>query len=539
MNVKKNAVVLLLIVCMLFGLVGCTAPATPSNTPSEATPAPSADAKTDDPGAAQPNPASDLDLSQHAEIVMLLMGDAPTDAQIVEDAINVKLNEMLNTSIDIQHTTWTDSSTKYANALTSASADMVYSANWNSYGTYANAGAFLELDDLLETYAPTLFARAEKSTLDQCRVGGELYAIPNLVNSYVSAGIMYREDLRAKYDLPVPDSIENMEAFFQGVKDNEPGQAILTPSSYGSNTGAGYSSVNALNIKYPQVIINGMPYGISANLNTPSEIYDYWNSQEFIDDCKLFKKWADAGFWTRSTLSEGGNTEDINNGLCVATVDALNPTKFINAQIAVAETHPDWELKYIAYGEISGGIYPAHATQNATSFVRGSKNPERAMAVLEALMMDEELTHLMQYGIEGTHYEIADGFYKNVSEKFLYEGFNSWGTRVQENMVMRQTDTIQQEMYAAYAEISAKNTYPNVNIGDGFSENYDAYQAERTAVSNVVAQYLSPLQAGLVDDVDAAVAEFLTNVNDAGLEVCRESYKQQWAAYCAEYGYDK
>ena len=55
---------------------------------------------------------------------------------------------------------------------------------------------------------------------------------------------------------------------------------------------------------------------------------------------------------------------------------------------------------------------------------------------------------------------------------------------------------------------------------------------------NVVAQYLVPIQAGLVEDVDAAIAEFQQKVMDAGLEVCRENYKAQWEAYCAEFNYD-
>lgn len=42
---------------------------------------------------------------------------------------------------------------------------------------------------------------------------------------------------------------------------------------------------------------------------------------------------------------------------------------------------------------------------------------------------------------------------------------------------------------------------------------------------------------GLVDDVDAAVAEFRQKVTDAGLDVCREGFKEQWQAYCEEYNY--
>ena len=76
-----------------------------------------------------------------------------------------------------------------------------------------------------------------------------------------------------------------------------------------------------------------------------------------------------------------------------------------------------------------------------------------------------------------------------------------------------------------------------MNIWDGFTEDYTEYSAERAAVGNVLRQYLAPLQAGLVSDVDAAVEEFRAKVNDAGLDACREGFLEQWADYCAEYNY--
>jgi putative aldouronate transport system substrate-binding protein len=93
-------------------------------------------------------------------------------------------------------------------------------------------------------------------------------------------------------------------------------------------------------------------------------------------------------------------------------------------------------------------------------------------------------------------------------------------------------------MFDKYAAMGAKTKFPNVNIYDGFSENYEAYSAERSAVSNVMRQYLAPLEAGLVDDVDAAVEEFRNKMTEAGLDKCREEYTKQWKEYCAEYNYN-
>ena len=203
------------------------------------------------------------DMSEEANLVFYVMGDAPKDEAMVEDAINAVLKEKFNATVDFQFSTWTDFSLKYNNQLTSGGADLIYIANWLDYGLLARAGAFLELDDLLNEYAPELRALAGEDMLNMCRVEGELYAVPALWPEYVPIGIKYREDLRKKYDLPYPDSLENIEAYFAGVKANEPDQPILrcTTSESASSLFVAFDAATMLNIKYPWVGNNGLPYG--------------------------------------------------------------------------------------------------------------------------------------------------------------------------------------------------------------------------------------------------------------------------------------
>ncbi len=488
--------------------------------------------------------AAELDLSQQVDLVFYVMGDAPQDEELVEGAINEKLLEKCNATIDMQFSTWTDFQQKYANEITAQNADLIYIANWLNYGQLASSGAFEELDGMLDTVAPELKALVGDGALNMCRVNGSIYAVPNTWAEYVSNGVKYREDLRAKYDLPVPDSLENLEAYLVGIKENDPSQGILTVTteeSQGLKTA--FDAAWVLNLKYPWVSANGLDYGLAANYDTPSDVYDYWFSDDFVDDMKMLKRWADEGLWSKSALSDTNNSDAYKNGLCVAEVAGQNPNKQITAINDFANAGEGWESAYVAYGEITGAIYPGHATQNGTAIVRGCKNPERALLVLQTLMCDEEVNALMQYGIEGTHYTVEDGIYKNLQEAagetptFPYEGFNTWNLRNGETKLPQATDVALQEMFDSYAVLGAKTKFPNVNIYDGFAENYESYSAERSAVSNVMRQYLAPLQAGLVDDVDAAVEEFRTKVTDAGLEKCREAYKEQWLSYCEEYGY--
>lgn len=535
----KKLISLLLVALMVLSLTACASKPVevkPEEQPS-ATDSPAASPSESEEAAPEESAAPAVDLTEPVQLVFYLMGDPPQDKDLIQDAVNEVLKEKYNTTLDFQFSTWTDFQQKYANELTSGNSDMVYIASWLSYQTLAHSGAFLELDDLLNNYAPQLRARAGEDMLNMCRVGGEVYAVPALWPEYVPTGVSYREDLRAKFDLPVPDSLENLEAYFQGIKDNMPEQPVLRVTAEES-TGldSAFDAFSVFGFKYPSVV---SIYGLKSYTDDPDNLVEYWKTQDFIDDCKLMKKWADAGYWSKSALSDSNDPDSYKNGLTTAIVSGQNPNKHITNMNDFAAGHPDWETKYVTYGEKTGAMWPGHATQNGTAIVRGTKYPERCMLVLQELMMNEDLNHLVQCGRKDVDYKLDEnGLYLNLNENFKYEAMNSWNLRVNEYKLPQGTDLILNEMFDRYEKIGAKLKYPNVNIGGGFSEDYTEYQAERTAVSNVMRQYLAPLEAGFVDDVEAAVAEFLQKVDEAGLEKCREAYTAQWKAYCAEYNYD-
>lgn len=480
---------------------------------------------------AEEGEAKELDTSERVDLVVYQLGDAPKAEAEVEEKINEILLEKVNATVDFQFSTWTDWQQKYALQLTTGGVDLVYTANWSEYGKMASSGAFLPLDELLDTVSPDLRTLLGEDALNQCRVGGELYTIPCNSLDYTCNGLIYREDLREKYDLPVPNTMENLEAYLMGIKENEPDQPLV-------DVNAQENMAQTLNFKYPWVTFAGLPYGLSINYDTPTQIDDYWYSDDFVEDMKLFKKWADAGFWSRSALSNTPQDDPIVNGLSVTMQSGYNPGKAVGATMTLAETHPDWKVEFIAFGETTGVIYPANRQTNGTAISKDCKNPERAMKVMELLMTDPELYNLVMYGIEGEHYEVDEnGYYKNISDQFTIQGFNTWNFVNQDLELPSKRSELLGELSAKYEEIGSKSKFPNTDLWGGFVADNSAYATEDSAVTNVMNQYLAPLQAGVVDDVDAAVAEFREKLTDAGLETCREGFKEQWLAYCEEYGY--
>jgi putative aldouronate transport system substrate-binding protein len=161
-----------------------------------------------------------------------------------------------------------------------------------------------------------------------------------------------------------------------------------------------------------------------------------------------------------------------------------------------------------------------------------SKHPDRALMFIEKLILDKDINRLTSYGIEGEHYEVdPEGWYVALQDTatsgFAWEASNSWAWRNTDFMLLPKEKEYQVQRYA---EIEPK---AGLNYIEGFAEDYTSYQTERAALGTVMTQYLQPLHAGLVDDVEASIAEFLKQAESAGLDKIQEEYSKQWKEYIA------
>lgn len=469
--------------------------------------------------------AGEPDYSEHVDLVFYLLGDAPAGLTDVQDAINEILEEKVNASVEFQFSTWTDWGEKYKLALTTGGVDLIYTANWASFGQLAQSGAFIGLDELLDTVSPDLKAAIDPAALNGCMVNGQVMTVPCLWKQYTCEGIEYREDLREKYDLPVPDSLENLKAYLLGIQKNDPSQGLLRNSD----------SILAYNTTHDAT----NTYGLKASVENPSELVDYWFSDQFVEDMKIMKEYADLGFWSRSTLSDTTDPfERYDNGMFICMPSGNNPNKFTTRVEAWATQHPEWKTAYHTYAEADGYVWSTTPTADATAIAKDCKHPERAMKVMELLIMDEELNRLTQYGIEGVHYEVAeDGTYKNLDSSFGYEALNAWSLRNPAyKLANGQGGVLMQEMFDHYAEVIAEKGTPSVDPFGSFAEDSSAYSAEKAAVDTVWNEYGKPLEAGLVEDVEASVETLREKLKEAGLDTVREGWKKQWLDYLEQNG---
>lgn len=477
---------------------------------------------------------SGLDITKPVELQFWMLGDAPKDLALVEAEINKLAKADLNCTVKFNYTTWTDWSQKYQLLLTSGQPiDLIFTAEWTDYQRYAKAGAYMDLTSMLPVAAPALSKFVDQAGWDGVKVGGKIYTVPAMYKEYVYDGFEYREDLRKKYNLPEINSIETMEKYIETVIKNEKGMVGIA-EGLNANQFATITSITAEMI-HPW-LDRGMPqYGLVADNAKPREMYPYWGTKEHLADLKLYKRWADKGFWSRSILS---STEDINTmfqtGKLAAKMWGINPNKYAQDLVAVAATHHEWEIGYYPFCRTSGIIHPVHPTHNGYAVPTSSENPERALAFFEKMVTDKRYNLLTQYGIEGKNYVVENGYYKMVGDAntngFGREAMNGWAWRNPEYMLFAPSYDAVKKLFGEFDKIATPDLF------NGFAVDYVPFQTEKTALDQAMAQYLAPLQAGLVSDVEAGLAKFMAEAKKAGLDKIQAEYTKQWLAYCDDMG---
>lgn len=499
--------------------------ASPSASPTgEASPSATASAS------ASASSGTALDTSKKVELQFYMLGDAPKDLPAIQSEINKMAEEELNATVKFNFTSWTDWDQKYKLLLSSGQpVDLIFTADWTQYQSYAKSGAFLPLDELLPAAAPKLQAFVPQDMWEAVKIDGKIYTVPATFKEYVNNGFVYREDLREKYNLPVPKDIASFEAYLDGIKANEPDiQPLSMNSDVRQNLMDVFREVNDDTIGGP------LPYGVGIKYNSPGEFYSYWGSEEQKKDLETVQRWQQKGFFAKNVLNVKDTLQDPITSGKAAAILGDNPNRYNDTLIKMQSTHPDWKLGYTPYAETRGFATPVHPIHNGFAIPQSSKNPERALAFYEKMVTDKRYNQLTQYGIEGKNYTVENGYYKMVGDStsngFAREGMQGWAWRNPEFMLF---DKSFDGVKAIFDKLDA---IAKPDLFTGFVEDYSSYQPERAALEQVEKQYFYPLYAGLVKDLDEGIQTAMDKANKAGLEKVQTSYKQQWLDYVAKNG---
>ena len=462
---------------------------------------------------------------------MYVIGDEPVAADEVEALINSKLQEKINTTLEINYIALSDYSQKYSLLLAGGeNIDIIYTSTWAFYNEEATKGAFMEItDELLSQYMPQTYEGQDSMAFEQAKIDGKCYMIPK--NSpYVNNAmpVLIRGDLREKYGIGEIDSVERLQEYFTAVVANEEGIYPYAAASDGVEM-----SMNLFQSRtnlVPMSAGGGKYFGYFWNGTdaTPEDVVWQYGTEEYLEFANLMKEWADAGFWSKNAVSNTTSPLDaFQNGTSAGLFWNLDTCE--SAKNVVDSEHPEWKAELV---NITPGVVHVKGVYTGDGFAIPaiSENQERAMIALDTLKFDKEVYDICRYGIEGsTYHATSETTYTLGDGQANYSVGNapvSWGLkndgleRIQGEAGTTQSEIRQQLIGDAITEVTSGFIFDDTNV-----------KSELAAINEVCSQYVPLLELGLADDVQDTLNKLNSKCETAGLQKLQEEFVTQYTEY--------
>lgn len=470
--------------------------------------------------------------SKPVTLKMYLLGDKPQDTDLVYAEVNKLLQKDINATVDVSFLSWGEWQQRYPLLFASGEVfDLIYAANWTNYNNQAMKGGFKEITkELLKKYASKTAASMYPDAWEQAKINGKVYMVPMNFKEIQGQALILRGDIMDKYHIPVPVKITDLAPYFEASLKEK-----LIPWNLGSDMNwAGYPIPFMWNPTWGYFDAVGVKcaYCYDSTNKKSVKVIDMYDTPEYVASAKLAKQWADKGYWSQSALVNKVPSRDaFTNG--TSGFDSENLATANSIYVSVMTIHPEWKLRiFDGYFGRAPEVKPY--IQNGMAISRTSKNVAKALQALDLFKNDQRYFDLLFYGIRGKHYELAeDG--KSIkpladSSKYPPEGACPWGFR-DDRLVRPVIGGIPNaaELRDSWAKKAFVHPIHFFNFDDSAVKN------EVAAVSNVQTQYGKPIDFGMVDDVDKAIAQFKQMLKAAGRDKVTAELQRQIDQYMKNY----
>lgn len=508
----KKIIALLLVLVMALSLVACTkAPAeTTTKAPAgndETTAAPTGNDET----TAAPTDSNE-------EVVTLtfatLGAESVCQPQVLE-AINKKLlADGLNIQVQIKYVD--DYWNKLALDIAGGTEYDLAWAHSSTLSELVNKKVYQPITEALNTVGTDLKAKTPEHVLKSGSIGDDVYAIPRVIpTTGFSNTFDVRKDLMDKYNMEDITTVEELEAYFQAVLDNEDGMfpyvggniQVLFPA-YGN---------------YHYLIGDGI-YALYVDPADPElTVKSAWESDAYAQMFNKKKEWADKGWLVSdvTAIESGDNGYDYGK---VAAVDS-NVMRLTERVDNIANNIGGDAEGYTVYLEPETR-WIFSAGDNMLAVPSSSKHVNEAVQLIQWFKCNQENYDLWSYGVEGVNYNLNG----EAVDTSAIAPENVWSpmTWMWNDIDMaRFSSNFSEEGLQRLIDWDSKSkTSPLL----GFTVDQTNIKAEVSQITAIMGEYRWDLGNGLIawDDVKDDV---ITALYDAGLQTVIDEVQAQVNAY--------
>lgn len=444
------------------------------------------------------------------------IGDPQDDMEKVEEKINEYTKEKIGTTVDITQISWGDYNSKLLVATnTGEEFDLVFTCSWaHDFAQNAQKGAFLPLNDLLKNEGKDVYASVDPKFWDAATIDGNIYAVPNQKEIGSMPMWVFTKEYVDKYNIPYQDlhTLEDLEPWLKIMKEKEPDVVPL------------YLSKEFSAPAYMDLIQK--PIGIEYGDKTLT-VKNLYETEKMMSTLRTMHDYYKKGY--------------INQDAATVT-----PDNIIKRFVSKADGQPYAEQiwgKDLGYEVVASPIMETVVTNGSargsmTAISRTSKHPEKAMEFLNLVHTDEYLRNLLNYGIEGEHWEKVA---PSDEEKKACEGKSYiYDTKVKINMDARKKYSVpywvQGNLFTTYVmeedPLDKWNTFKEFNdaaiAAPSFGFNFDItpVATEVATFQNILDEFGPAINTGTVDP-DVYVPKLLEKMKSAGADKVVEEMQKQ------------
>jgi putative aldouronate transport system substrate-binding protein len=501
---KAHHLVLMIMLCGMLALTGCSKGGTENSSDTGGK-----QAQSDGTGQ-----NSDSSLKPY-KITLVYPATAPKDLQLVQEEMSKYLTEKINATIELKPIEWAswDDKTNLMK-ISNEPFDLMFTASWFSYPKDVAKGQYLELDDLMAQYGKDIPGILGEEFIKGSRIGGKLYALPTKKEFGQGFGFLLDKKLvdKYKFDTNGVKTLEDMEAMFQTIKDNEPGVTPIVSS------------------KFTNIWEASNYDGIVANLSIPRgskelKAVDTLEDPKFIEFYKRMFQWNQNGWFDKDILTSDADQgmNMIKAGKAFAVAQSLKPGKDKEMSITsgVEVVQVETAEPFTTTGDAQGAML---------GISRTSKDPARAMMFLNLLYSDPKLLNMLDWGIEGIHYvkksDSMIDFPEGVNaDTQSYPNPGGWMFGNQFNSYLWANEDPNK-----WEEFKKFNERAEHSIALGFAFNQEPVKSEMASIANVEKEFGASLRSGAVDP-EKIIAKWKEKRKSAGFDKVKAEVEQQLAAW--------
>ncbi|WP_018756888.1 ABC transporter substrate-binding protein [Paenibacillus terrigena] len=480
---------------------------------------------------------SEKKTEEPVELTFYIANSPVKDMDRILEAANKIIKEKINATLKLVVTDWSAYPQKMNLMISSGeSFDLAFSGSFGELNYFQNAskGAYLDITDLLDKYAPVSKSRVPESIWQGVKVNGKIYGSINyqVWGMAGAKGVQLRKDFVDKYhfDWKSAKTWNDLTPFLDAVKKGEPG---IIPWEY-SNQADNFADMPIL-YGMDSVGDNKIPGWIRVN-DKDIKVFNQYETQEYKDYLKTFRNWYVNGYIKKDAATMKDYLPDRKAKRIAALYANPYPDLVDMPELGVQSfmSHAPAEDKvYSVSKRFTEPFIPANSPSTAVVVVgANSKHPEKAVELIELLNTDDALFHLIAFGEEGKDYKkigdkqiemIKDMYNFNWSE---WEIGQSYGRMLWDQNANVET---QEKMLKMIYEADKTATVSPVM---GFVFNSETVKTQIANVDATLKEYLYTLDSGSVDP-DKYYAEFLDKLKKAGADdIIAEKQKQidEWRA---------